>query len=108
MSDRTDFSAFQQMLEQATPEEVNSLFFRLVARIVSTPGTKMQAVKGERGMPVGIFIPVPELPASPPMSETGYEQLKEAVRTTTTNQLLTNEQLKQRLGLVDVRPPNRQ
>lgn len=102
MSKPTTNSALEQVVDQASPEELPSLFMRLVSRLVSASGSKVQTVRGERGMPIGVFIPIPELPPRPPMTEAEYEQLAETIRNTTDDQLISFEEMMRRLGLEDV------
>ena len=108
MSSDINFVDIQLQVDRATPEQQRSLLSWLVSKVVASQGGGPRTIDGERGDPIGVFIPNTHYRNQPPMSSEQYAELLEAVRNTTPDQLLTHEEMPRQLGLEDVRPPSKQ
>ncbi len=94
------------LLDQATPEEQNYLLDRLLSKVIAREGPLVRTLNSYDGTSLGIFIPKVELPTNAPMSEERYAELLESIRNTTDDQLLSFDEMMQRLGLGDPRQSN--
>src|SRR5438876_77492 len=103
MSTANDDLKLSILVRQATPEQQRSLLKWLLAKFVAEKGPEPEALSGDNGVPLGIFIPNADYQNKSPMSEAQYAELLETVRNTTEDQLLTFEQMIRELGLEDVR-----
>jgi hypothetical protein len=108
MSTDTDFLDLQLKVNRATPEQQRSLLHWLISKVVANQGGGPRTIDGERGDPIGVFIPNTHYRNQPPMSSEEYAKLLETVRNTTPDQLVTHEEMMRRLGLEDAHPPSKQ
>jgi hypothetical protein len=105
MSSDIDFLDLQLQVHRATQEQQRSLLLWLVSKVVADQGGGPRTIDGERGDPIGVFIPNTHYRNQPPMSSEQYADLLEAIRNTSPDQLLTHEEVLRQLGLEDVQKP---
>jgi hypothetical protein len=103
----TEQMNFDITLLRSTPEYQRSLLKWLLVKVVAEQGAEPLTLPGDDGVPMGVFFPNSSYRNKPPMSEEEYSKLLATVRNTTEDQLLTMEEMMQRLGLVDSPQPSK-
>jgi hypothetical protein len=99
---------FDLMLLKSTPEFQRSLLKWLLVKTVAEQGPDPLELTGDDGVPMGVFLPNSKYRNKPPMSPERDAELLERVRNIREEDLLTLEEMMERLGLGESHQPKKQ